>query len=233
VSSPSSTASAASRTALVLGSSGLVGARCVAHLLASTTYRQITCLVRRPQATVEPRSDRLRERVVDFDALTAAEVDAVDDVYSALGSTMKKAGSREAFRRVDFTIPFDVARLAIAKGAKRIALVSSVGADARSSNFYLKTKGELEEALAALSLKALHVFRPSLLVGDRTESRPGEAVATAVGRAAGALLLGGLRKYRPIDVDRIACAMVTSMVRADPEPPLQIYEFAAIMQLST
>jgi uncharacterized protein YbjT (DUF2867 family) len=170
--------------------------------------------------------------VVAFDSLTDADVDAVDDVFCAIGSTMKKAGSREAFRRVDYTLPHDVARRAVAKGAKRIALVSSVGADARSSNFYLKTKGELEQALAALPLDALHIFRPSFLLGDRTESRPGEAIATTLSRAAGGLLLGGLRRYRPIDVDQVGCAMVAAMVGPDPDPARQVHEYAEILELA-
>jgi uncharacterized protein YbjT (DUF2867 family) len=219
------------RTALVLGATGLVGSRCVVHLLASRTYEGVTCLVRAPRNTTTV-DERMHDRVVDFHSLTEGDVDAVDDVFCAIGSTMKKAGSREAFRRIDYELPLDVARLAVAKGAKRIALVSSVGADARSSNFYLKTKGELEDALAALPLQALHVFRPSFLVGDRKESRPGETVATTLGRVAGAVLVGGLRKYRPIDADQVGSAMVAAMVGPDPEPSRQLHEYGSIVELA-
>ncbi|MBX3207653.1 MAG: NAD-dependent epimerase/dehydratase family protein [Labilithrix sp.] len=219
-----------SRRALVLGATGLVGARCVAHLLESPAYERVTCLVRRATLTT---SDKLRERVVDFAKLTAEDVEPADDLFCAIGSTMKKAGSREAFRRIDHDLPLRVAELAVAAGTKRIALVSSVGADARSSSFYLKTKGELDEALAKLPLAALHVMRPSLLLGDRAESRPGEAVATVFARATSGLLFGGLRKWRAIDVDDVGRAMVMAMVSPDPEPSLQIHEHDAIMELAS
>jgi len=175
---------------------------------------------------------KLHERVVDFSALGPADVAPVDDVFCAIGTTMKKAGSREAFRHVDFELPLRVAELATSVGAKRIALVSSVGASARSSNFYLRTKGELEDALAALPLAALHVFRPSLLLGDRAESRPGEAIASVLSRATRGLLVRGLRKYRPIDADLVARAMVAAMVGQDPEPPRRIHEHDAIVELA-
>lgn len=201
----------AQRTALLIGASGLVGARCLEHLLASDRYAKVTCLVRR--ATGHAAHPRLEERVVDFDALGALE--PVDDVFCAIGTTMKKAGSREAFRKVDFELPLAVAERAKGAGAARMVLVSSVGADAGASSFYLRTKGELEDALAKLDFRALHVLRPSFLVGERSESRPGEAVGIAVARGVGALLFGGMRKYRAIDADVVARAMVAAAQRND------------------
>ncbi|MBX3259199.1 MAG: NAD-dependent epimerase/dehydratase family protein [Labilithrix sp.] len=218
-----------SRRALVLGATGLVGGRAVAHLVDSPAYERVTCLVRR--ATLAT-SDVLRERVVDFAKLTADDVEPADDLYCAIGSTMKKAGSREAFRRVDLELPLRVAELAVAAGVKRIALVSSVGASAEAKSFYLRTKGELEDALAALPLTALHVMRPSLLLGDREESRPGEAIATVLARAANGLLVGGLRRWRAIDVDDVGRAMVAATTGPDPDPPRRIHEHDAIVALS-
>ena len=217
------------RRALVLGATGLVGARCVAHLLESPAYERVTCLVRRAGL---PASDKQHERVVDFARLTAEDIEPASDLFCAIGSTMKKAGSREAFRRIDLEIPLRVAELAVAAGVKRIALVSSVGADARSSNFYLRTKGELEDALAKLPLAALHVMRPSLLLGDRAESRPGEAIASVFARATSGLLIAGLRRWRPIEGDQVGRAMVAAMLSPDPEPPLQIHEHDAILALA-
>jgi uncharacterized protein YbjT (DUF2867 family) len=217
------------RRALVLGATGLVGSRCVARLLESPDYERVTCLVRRPALAT---TDTLHERVVDFARLTADDIEPASDLFCAIGSTMKKAGSREAFRRVDLDLPLHVAELAVAAGVKRIALVSSVGADAHSRNFYLRTKGELEEALAKLPLAALHVMRPSLLLGDRTESRPGETLANVFGRATSGLLVGGLRRWRPIDVDQVGRAMVAAMTGPDPKPALAIYEYDAIVELA-
>jgi uncharacterized protein YbjT (DUF2867 family) len=200
-------------------------------LLESSEYERVTCLVRRP-AFGPGTTAKLHERVVDLARLTATDVEPADDLYCAIGSTMKKAGSREAFRKVDFELPLRVAELAVHAGVKRMALVSSVGADARSSNFYLKTKGELEDALAKLPLSALHVLRPSLLLGDRTESRPGEAVASVFARATSGLLVGGLRRWRPIDVDKVGRAMVAALVAPAPERAIQIHEYDAIVALA-
>jgi len=202
----------------------------VAHLVESAAYGSVTGLVRRHALA---STGKLHERIVDLSALRTEDVEPVDDFFCAIGTTMKKAGSREAFRRVDLELPLRVAELAVSVGAKRIALVSSVGADAESSNFYLRTKGELEEALAKLPLAALHVFRPSLLLGERAESRPGEAVASVLARATRGLLLGGLRRFRPIDGDQVARAMVAAMVAPDPQPPRVVYEHDAIVDLAS
>jgi uncharacterized protein YbjT (DUF2867 family) len=218
-----------SRHALVLGATGLVGARCVAHLLKSSDYAKVTCLVRRSGLAT---SDKLHERVVDFSHLTGTDIERADDLFCAIGSTMKKAGSREAFRHVDLEIPLHVAELAVAAGVKRMALVSSIGANARSSTFYLRTKGELEDSLAKLPLAALHVFRPSLLLGHRTESRPGEAIGSVIARATNGLLIGGLRKWRAIDVDQVGRAMVAAMLEPDPHPPVQVHEHDTIVALA-
>ena len=217
------------RRALVVGGTGLVGSRTIEHLADHAFYESVTCLVRRPSIT--PRG-KLRERVVDFSALQPSDVTPVDDVFCALGTTMKKAGSREAFRHVDFELPLRIAELAASVGAKRLALVSSVGADAGASNFYLRTKGELEDALAKLPLAAFHVFRPSLLLGPREESRPGEAIASVLSRATKGLLVGRLRKYRPIEADQVARAMVAAMVAPDPTPPRLVHEHDAIVALA-
>lgn len=219
----------ARRRALVLGATGLVGSHCVLHLLERDVYERVICLVRR--RSLEP-SERLEERVVDFGALRASDVDGATDLFCAIGTTMKKAGSREAFRRVDCAIPLEIARLAAASGLRRVALVSSIGADPRSGSFYLRTKGELEEALGALALDALHVLRPSLLLGQRSEPRPAEAVGAAVARAMKGLLVGGLRKWRPIDAETVGRAMVGAMTGPDPRPFRQVYEYDAIVCLA-
>lgn len=218
------------RHALVLGATGLVGSRCVAHLVESPAYGRVSCLVRRPGL---PANDKLSELVVDFSTLTAKEIEPADDLFIAIGTTMKKARSRETFRRIDLELPLRVAELAVAKGTKRIALVSSIGANARSPQFYLRTKGELEEALAKLPASVLHVMRPSLLLGERTESRPGEAIASVVGRATAALLVGPTRKWRPIDADIVGRAMVAAMLTLGTEPHVQVHAYDELLRLAT
>lgn len=232
------------RRALVLGATGLVGARCLHHLASRDEYARVVCLVRRAKAIRPPATSAggpaIDEHVVDFAALEAKDIEEVDDIYCAIGSTMKKAGSKEAFRCVDFEIPLAVAKLAFAKGARRLALVSSIGADASSGNFYLKTKGELEDALAALfeehGGKALHILRPSFLVphasADRSEARPGEKLGIAVAVATRGLMMGGLRKYRPINVDVVGSAMVTATLGPDPTPFKKTYDHDQINVLA-
>ncbi|MEZ5402439.1 MAG: oxidoreductase [Bryobacteraceae bacterium] len=196
-----------SRTALLAGATGLTGG-CLLRELAgrySTTY-----VLARRTIGLPPRCALIE---VDFDRLPAVLPGA--DVYCALGTTIRKAGSREAFRRVDYGYPLAIARAARAGGARQFLLVSSVGADPGSANFYLRVKGELEEALAGVGFDALHLFRPGVLLGDRGESRPGEAIGKVISIAVGALLAGPLRKYRAMPADRLARAMVQAGVRSE------------------
>ncbi len=217
------------RRALLVGATGLVGRRCLAHLAVHDAYGDVICLVRRPLAEMRAR---VRIHVVDFERLSARDIPPVDDVYCALGTTIKKAKSQQAFRQVDFELPLRIATLALEAGATRMAVVSSVGADANASNFYLRTKGELERALDALPFSSLHVLRPSLLLGEREESRPGEAVASVVARAASGLLRGGLSRYRAISGDDVAKAMLAAMTHADVSVARSVLEHDRILELA-
>lgn len=194
-------------TALLAGATGLVGGHLLPLLL--DRYQKVTVLTRRK---LEQHHPHLEQVITDFDRLPTI---TASDVYCALGSTIKKAGSREAFRRVDYEYPLIIARHA-AGGARQFLLVSSVGADLKSSNFYLHTKGELENALAALPFTSLHLFRPSFLIGQRTEHRAGEKWGTAVAKTLEPLLLGPLRKYRAIEAAVLARAMVAAAAQASP-----------------
>lgn len=216
------------RTALLLGASGLIGGHCMEQLLADPEYTQVTVLVRQPL----PQSHaRLTQRVVNFDRLhEAADAFRVTDVFCCLGTTIKTAGSQEAFRRVDFTYPTESARLAWQQGATQFLLVSSLGADAKSRVFYSRTKGEVERAIAASELTSVQIFRPSLLLGQRTEIRTGERFAEKVGRALSVFLLGPLRKYRPIEAQAVATAMIA--IAKQQQPGLHIYESDRIAQIA-
>ena len=192
------------RTALLAGATGLVGSHCLSQLLGDGGYGRIVAVVRRPL----PGSDhRLDARVVDFDRLAEADLPRVDDVFCALGTTIRRAGTRDAFRRVDHDYVVALARRAAERGATRFVLVSAIGANPRSPVFYSRVKGETERDVAAVGFEAVHLLRPSLLVGERSEHRRGERLGIAVFTAVAPLLVGPLRRYRPIPAAVVARAM--------------------------
>lgn len=201
----------ASRTALLLGATGLVGGHCLDHLLVQEAYGAVVTLARRPLARAHPR---LTHHIVDFEQLEAhAAAFAVDDVFCCLGTTMKQAGSQAAFRKVDYEYPLRAARLAVQGGASQFLLVSSLGADPGSRFFYNRVKGEVEAAVADLPFEGVYLFRPSLLVGERDERRLGERVGEAVLKAVSFALRGPLRRYRPVAGRTVAQAMVAQALR--------------------
>ncbi|WP_374402207.1 oxidoreductase [Niveibacterium sp.] len=204
------------RTALIAGASGLVGRELLAMLLASPEYGRVIALVRRPSGLQHPKLD---ERMVDFAALPVADPTlAADDFFCCLGTTIRVAGTQEAFRIVDHNYPLALGQLAKSAGARRFLLISALGADADSTVFYNRVKGETERDLAALGLPALWCLRPSLLDGQRQESRPGERIALAIGRLIAPLMGGPLRRYRPVGAKTVARAMLRCAL-GDGGPP--------------
>jgi nucleoside-diphosphate-sugar epimerase len=219
-----------SRTAVVLGASGMVGGFCLKALLESPDYGRVVVMARR--AVPVPSDPKLTLKVVDFDHLSAADFAGANDIFCALGTTIRKAGTQEAFRRVDLDYPLAAAKLGLSAGASQFLLVSSAGADAASKNFYLHTKGELEHELGQLvqkppemaektpekitgeqkpgqaGYKALHIFRPGLLLGKREEVRPGERFASRIAPFINFTLWGPLRHYRSIAAETVGRAMV-------------------------
>nr|WKN39039.1 oxidoreductase [Tunicatimonas sp. TK19036] len=194
------------RHALVAGATGLVGNELLQQLIHGRYYQTISVLSRRE---VETSSKRVETIIVDYDKLTAKDIPAgVDDVYCCLGTTMKKAGSKEGFKKVDYAYPLKVAELAHKKGTKQYLLVSAMGADADSMFFYNQVKGEVEQAIAEVGFSAFHVFRPSLIMGERHDNRGGEKIAQTVMGGISPAMVGWLRKYRPIEGKDIASAMV-------------------------
>lgn len=201
------------RTAWIAGASGLVGAHCLRLLLERPEYGQIFSLVRRPSG--ESHS-KLAERVVDFEKLDELEAPAPDDVFCALGTTIKKAGSKEAFRKVDFGYVEALAGRAAALGAKRFLLVTSVATDAGSPNFYLRVKAEAESAAALKPFEMASMLRPSFLLGKRREFRLGEKIGIPLARAFAFLLFGPMRIYRAIPAETVAAAMAGAALHAPP-----------------
>ncbi|NMH61428.1 NAD-dependent epimerase/dehydratase family protein [Alteromonas ponticola] len=207
------------KTALVLGATGLVGKALIRQLQNDPRYKQVTCLVRRPMplSLVAHEQKKVNWLVINFDALQEYEgYFKVDHVYCCLGTTIQKAGSQEAFRKVDFEYVHVAAQLARAQRCKSFVWISSIGANAKSSNFYLRVKGELENAIMGMSqLKNASAVRPSLLLGERHENRPLEDIAQTIAPVLGMLLMGPLKKYRPVSAIEVAHKMIKLQVFDD------------------
>ncbi|NUU55414.1 oxidoreductase [Paenibacillus taichungensis] len=195
------------RQALVIGATGLVGGLLVRSLLQNPAYGRIRVLVRRP---LELEHAKLEQYVVDWEQHEEQKdlFRDVDDLYCCLGTTIKKAGSQENFRQVDFHYPLKAAILAKEHGVSQMLVISSMGADAGSRIFYSRTKGEMEEALSAIGFVSLHIFRPSLILGDRKEKRLGEQLAAHAMKFLDRWMKGRVDKYRAIQASTIARAMM-------------------------
>lgn len=214
------------RTALVAGASGLVGGHVLDLLLEDEAYTAITALVRREL----PRTHRkLTQHRVDYDRLDRT-LPRADDVFCCLGTTMKRAGSADEFRKVDFTYVERLARLAWQHRAKQFLLVSAVGANPRSRVFYNRVKGDVEEAVRKVAFDAVHIFRPSLLLGHRQEHRPAEWLAMVVGHVLGVAFVGPLARYRPIPARTVAKAMIRAATQA--AQGIHVYESDRIRALA-
>jgi len=211
------------KRALIAGATGLVGGHVLTRLLAHPSYSRVEVLVRRELPIRDPK---LIQRIVDFEHLDAGL--AADDVFCCLGTTIAKAGSQEAFRRVDHDYPLALARAGMAAGARQFLMVSSLGADARSSVFYLRVKGETERDIAATGLPKVVFMRPSFLFGERLEQRTGERVAAFIGRMIAPLLVGPLRKYGPIHADDVAAAMLYAANQGVRPGPIESDEIAGL-----
>jgi uncharacterized protein YbjT (DUF2867 family) len=190
------------KTALVLGASGLTGQHLLELLLNDPLYNQITIYVRRPVPISHPK---LIQQIVDYDQLNTT-VDATD-VFCCLGTTIKKAGSQDAFKQVDLVYPQKIAALQLAAGSQKFLVISAVGADETSSIFYSRTKGQLEKALIGLGYPCLCIFRPSFIMGDRSERRIGEKIGIMIAKWISPLLLGPLKKYKPVSALALAKSM--------------------------
>jgi uncharacterized protein YbjT (DUF2867 family) len=215
------------RTALVVGASGLVGRALLQQLTAPDSgYRAVHALVRKP---IEPAPRGVQQHVADFSRLPSP-LPATDDLYCALGTTIKLAGSKEAFRAVDFDAVVNTARAAQAAGVKRMAVVSAMGAGPNSPVFYNRVKADSEAALRKMGFERLVIARPSLLVGPRDTlgqaPRPGEALMIKVFAPISGLLPASIR---PIDAQVVARAMCVALHQSG--DAVQVIESSALQQL--
>lgn len=194
------------KTALIAGASGLVGSELLNLLLKSGEYSSVHLLLRKE---TEHDSPKIIKQIIDFEKLKEFDPgEKIDHIFCTLGTTIKKAKTKENFRKVDFDYVLELGKKALEWQSEKFLIVSSLGANARSSIFYNRVKGEIENALKELKLPALFIFRPSLLMGNRKEHRSGEKTATAVYKALNPLFVGGLKKYRGIEASQVAKAML-------------------------
>ncbi|TGE25766.1 NAD-dependent epimerase/dehydratase family protein [Hymenobacter aquaticus] len=194
------------KTALIAGASGLIGSQLLPLLLASDRYAKVIAVGRRPLPIVHPK---LEQRVLDLDQLEQHRMALIaDDVFCCLGTTMRQAGSKEAFYKVDYLYVVKLAALTATNFAAQFMVVSAMGADARSRIYYNHVKGEMEDAVRQTQFRAIHIFRPSLLLGERGEKRAGEQLGAVLLRVLNPLLVGPLRKYRAVPAAAVARAML-------------------------
>jgi uncharacterized protein YbjT (DUF2867 family) len=194
------------RSALVLGATGLVGSHCLDILLADPRYERVLTIGRRPVDRAHPK---LEQHVAELSRLDEhASLFAVNEVFCCLGTTIRKAGSEEVFREIDVEAPALAAHLASEAGADQFLVVSALGADPDSRIFYNRCTGEMEVLVRRVPIQAVWNLRPALILGDRAEKRPGEWISQIVLGPITPLLVGRLRRFRPVHARTIAAAML-------------------------
>ena len=196
-----------SKTGIIAGSTGLVGSLLLSKMLGDSRYSRVISLVRKKSDINDPK---LQEIIVDFDDIQSyAQSIQGDDLFLCMGTTMSKAGSKDAFYKVDYTYNVALAKIARNNGVENVCLISSMGANAESKIFYSKVKGQIEDAITGLNFNKTIIVRPSLLVGDRKEYRFGEKIVIFLSKFLNPLLIGNLKKYKSIKADKVSNAMIT------------------------
>ena len=210
------------RKALIVGSTGLVGSSTLKYLFNDPSYSEVTALVR--GISLVEKHLKLKEVTTNFSNLevTLSTITA-NDVFCCLGTTIKKAGSQEAFRAIDFSLVVKVAEVMRKQGAEQFIVVSAMGSNSSSKIFYNKVKGEMEESLKGLGYPCLRIIRPSLLLGHRKEFRLGERIGILMSPFWKLMLVGSLKKYRPVEADAVARFMV-KVAKDEPIAGVHVYE---------
>ncbi|MGE1103053.1 NAD(P)H-binding protein [Peribacillus simplex] len=193
------------KTALILGATGLVGTQLVKELSNSKIYSEIHLLTRNEMKITDTKC---KGHVVDFDNLSKyADLFKVSDVFICLGTTIKKAKSKESFRKVDYDYVIEAAIMAKTANVEKLLVITAMGANSKSSFFYSRVKGDVEGTLQQLELNTVHIFRPSLLLGERQEVRKGEKISGLISTFAKYVFVGPIRPYRAIEANKVAAAM--------------------------
>ena len=212
------------KTAIVIGATGLVGSELLNLLLEDDRFAAVHIFVRRSTGRTH---GKLKEHVISFDDIAAWEPLVKGDVlFSALGTTLKKAGSKEGQFKVDYAYQLHFARAAAKNGVGSYVLVSSAGASTKSRIFYTRMKGELEAEVKKLSFNQIHILQPGILQGERRESRPGEKAGVAVMSVL--QYLPGLKKYKPIPAATVAKAMIRCFF--DKQGKMHVYSLDQVFQ---
>jgi uncharacterized protein YbjT (DUF2867 family) len=206
-------------TAIIAGSTGLVGSKILSCL--SDQNLNPVALAR---STIKLLPANAHELIVDYDSLlTEGSLPKCDHVFICLGTTIKIAKSKENFKKVDLDYPLVIAKKALDSGAKKLTLISSVGADSQSKNFYLRTKGELEDAILELGFESVNIFRPSFLIGQGGRQRAfSEKIFMKAAKMFDIFCIGSARKYRSIDAQILANKMASTL---DSTPGIHYYYF--------
>ncbi len=215
------------KTAIIIGATGLIGKHLTELLLEDSRYSKVKIFARRTSGISNPK---LEEHIVDFNSMLKWKTKiSGDDLFSAMGTTKKKAGSKKNQYNIDFTYQFEFAKAASENGVGNYFLVSSAGATADSRNYYLRIKGELEKEISKLPFKKIAIFKPSLLVGKREENRVGEKIGF-IFISLFIRIIPALKKYRPIAGTDVARAMIRSANNESTERILK-YELTEIFSL--
>ena len=188
--------------AILVGSSGLIGGELLKLLEADSDFTEVIALIRKKS---QNSNAKIKETIVDFEAIPTSIFQGIDVVFCCLGTTIGKAGSKEAFEKVDYQYPLEIAKIAFENGVKKYEIVTALGSSAQSSIYYNQVKGRVEEALAAIGFESLGIFRPSMLLGDRQEFRLGEKIGKAFMQAFAFLIPD---TYKAIHASKVAEAMI-------------------------
>lgn len=213
------------KIAAVLGASGLIGGEIVKELLTNQNYSEVRIITRRPLHQVH---DKIKEMIIDFENLNELRhaMEGVQHVFCAVGTTQKKVkGDKQLYRKVDYNIPVDAAQIGFDMGITYFAVVSSIGADDQSSNFYLKLKGEMEKEVSQFAIPQIGIFRPSMLLGKREEFRLAEKISSYIFPIIAFLVPS---KYKPIQGKSVAKAMV---LNAEKEKGVQVLFYKEMQKL--
>jgi len=213
---------------ILVGASGLIGSNLLSELIRSESISEILLLVRRSSGISNPK---VKELILNFDDLNSYSSEFQGDIiYSCLGTTRSETPDSSLYRKIDLEYPLNLATLGLKNGVTQFHIISSLGADAGSSNSYLKLKGELEQELKKLNIPSLHIYQPSFLIGERKENRLADKIMKPIFSLVDPLLIGPLKKYRSIKAADVAKVMLSQSIKENKGtfiyPSIKIQELA-------